>query len=192
MIGMSTLTFLLMDDGSISMWILREPGENASSRPVMRSSNRAPMQIIRSQSCIAQFASQVPCMPSMPSQRGSLAWTGAEPHQRRGDRKAGQLHKFAQQMRRFRSRIDDAAAGVEQRTLGMRHQIDRGLDAIEVALELRTGSPCAGTRSAWNRVPVANCTSFGMSTTTGPGRPLEAMWNASCSTRGSSSMLFTR
>ena len=67
MIGTSTWTFLLIDDGSMSTWILVEPGEKASSRPVMRSSKRAPMQIIRSQSCIAQLASQVPCMPSMPS-----------------------------------------------------------------------------------------------------------------------------
>ena len=41
----------------MSTWIFVEPGENASSRPVMRSSKRAPMQIITSQSCIAQLAS---------------------------------------------------------------------------------------------------------------------------------------
>ncbi len=41
----------------MSMWILVEPGEKASSRPVTRSSKRAPMQIIRSQSCIARLAS---------------------------------------------------------------------------------------------------------------------------------------
>ena len=53
----STCTFLLIDDGSMSMWIFFEPGEKASSRPVMRSSNRAPTQTITSQSCIARFAS---------------------------------------------------------------------------------------------------------------------------------------
>ena len=41
----------------MSMWIFFEYGEKASSRPVMRSSKRAPMQIIRSQSCIARLAS---------------------------------------------------------------------------------------------------------------------------------------
>ena len=41
----------------MSMWIFFEPGENASSRPVMRSSNRAPTQTITSQPCIARFAS---------------------------------------------------------------------------------------------------------------------------------------
>ena len=63
----------------MSTWILREPGEKASSRPVMRSSKRAPMQIITSQSCIAQLASQVPCMPSMPSQCGSEAGKAPSP-----------------------------------------------------------------------------------------------------------------
>jgi hypothetical protein len=50
-------TFLLIDEGSISTWIFVEPGENASMRPVMRSSKRAPILIIRSQSCIAMLAS---------------------------------------------------------------------------------------------------------------------------------------
>ena len=41
----------------MSMWILAESGEKASSRPVMRSSKRAPIATIRSQSCIAWLAS---------------------------------------------------------------------------------------------------------------------------------------
>ena len=57
-IGTSALTFLLIDDGSISMWIFFEPGEKASSRPVMRSSKRAPTQTMTSQSCIAMLAFQ--------------------------------------------------------------------------------------------------------------------------------------
>jgi hypothetical protein len=56
-IGISARTFLEIELGSMSTWILRLLGENASILPVMRSSNRAPMQIIRSQSCIAQLAS---------------------------------------------------------------------------------------------------------------------------------------
>ena len=36
----------------MSMCTFFEPGEKASSRPVMRSSKRAPTAIIRSQSCI--------------------------------------------------------------------------------------------------------------------------------------------
>ena len=53
----STLTFLLIEEASMSMWIFFEHGEKASSRPVMRSSKRAPTQIITSQSCMARLAS---------------------------------------------------------------------------------------------------------------------------------------
>ena len=41
----------------MSTWIFFEPGAKAASRPVTRSSKRAPMLIMRSQSCIAQLAS---------------------------------------------------------------------------------------------------------------------------------------
>ena len=61
---------------------------------------------------------------------------GAKPHQRRGDRKAGELDQFAQQVAGGFAGIDHAAAGVEQRPLGMRHQFDRLLDLVDVALEL--------------------------------------------------------
>jgi hypothetical protein len=57
MIGISTFTFLLIEEASISTWMRLEKGEKASSRPVMRSSKRAPMLIITSHSCIARFAS---------------------------------------------------------------------------------------------------------------------------------------
>ena len=50
---------------------------------------------------------------------------GAEPHQRGGDRKAGQLDQFAQRCAGRRPGIDDAAAGVEDRPLGLRHQLHR-------------------------------------------------------------------
>ena len=55
--GTWTRMFLLIEEGSMSMWTLSEPGLKASVRPVMRSSKRAPMQSIRSQSCIVQLAS---------------------------------------------------------------------------------------------------------------------------------------
>ena len=60
--------FLLIDEGSMSMWIFFDFGLKASVRPVIRSSNRAPTQIIRSQPCIARLDSYDPCMPSMPTQ----------------------------------------------------------------------------------------------------------------------------
>ena len=54
--GMSTLMLLLIDVGSMSTWMILAPGANASIRPVMRSSNRAPTAMIRSESITAQFA----------------------------------------------------------------------------------------------------------------------------------------
>ena len=57
MIGTSIWMFLLIEDGSMSMWIFLEPGENASMRPVMRSSKRAPTHNMTSQPCIVMLAS---------------------------------------------------------------------------------------------------------------------------------------
>jgi hypothetical protein len=48
-IGRSTRTFLLIELGSMSMWIFLECGENSVSLPVMRSSKRAPILISTSQ-----------------------------------------------------------------------------------------------------------------------------------------------
>ena len=62
---------------------------------------------------------------------------GAQPHQRRGDREAGELDQLAQQVARGLAGIDHAAAGVEQRPLGVRHQLDRLLDLLDVAFDLR-------------------------------------------------------
>jgi hypothetical protein len=62
---------------------------------------------------------------------------GAEPHQRRGDRKAGEAHELAQERGGVGPRIDDAAAGVEDRALGLSHQVDGGPDAVHVALHRR-------------------------------------------------------
>ncbi len=62
---------------------------------------------------------------------------GAEAHQRRGDRVAGQVDQLAEQLRRPRAGIDDAAAGVEDRALGLGDQLDRGADRVRVALGAR-------------------------------------------------------
>ena len=62
---------------------------------------------------------------------------GAEPHQGRGDRKAGELGKLAQGLARRAAGIDHAAAGIKQRALGGRHHLDRLLDLVGIALELR-------------------------------------------------------
>ena len=55
--GMSTRTFLEMDDGSTSMWMILAWGQKCSILPVTRSSKRAPMAISTSVSCIAMLAS---------------------------------------------------------------------------------------------------------------------------------------
>jgi hypothetical protein len=57
----------------VDMDLLGFRGANLSIRPVIRSSNRAPILIMTSQSCIVMLASYVPCMPSMPSQFLPLA-----------------------------------------------------------------------------------------------------------------------
>ena len=63
---MSTLTFLFIEDGSISICIFLELGEIYFKLPVILSSNLAPTHSITSQSCIAIFASYVPCIPNIP------------------------------------------------------------------------------------------------------------------------------
>ena len=62
---------------------------------------------------------------------------GTKPHQRRRDRIAGKLDEFAQELARLRAGIDDAAAGVEHRTLRALHQLDGRLDLVDVALQPR-------------------------------------------------------
>ena len=62
---------------------------------------------------------------------------GAEPHQGRGDGEARQFHQLAKELAGFRARIDDAAAGVEHRPLGCRHDLDGFLQRRRVSLELR-------------------------------------------------------
>ncbi|MCY1249347.1 hypothetical protein D9M72_628700 [compost metagenome] len=62
---------------------------------------------------------------------------GAEAHQRRGDREARQFDQLAQEMRGFRTGIDDAAAGIDDRLARIAHQFDRFLDLLQIALLLR-------------------------------------------------------
>ena len=63
----------------MSMWIFFELGEKSASRPVTRSSNRAPTSIITSQPCIARLASYRPCIPSMPRHCRSEAGKAPSP-----------------------------------------------------------------------------------------------------------------
>ena len=67
----------------------------------------------------------------------------AKPHQGRGDGKACRLDQFAQQLRRRRAGVDDAAAGIENRALGGLdggHQFgDLGHVAFDGRLVMRGG-----------------------------------------------------
>ena len=73
------------------------------------------------------------------AQHADPFWIGrrkcTESHQRRCDRKACELDEFAQQVASRPTGIDHAATRIEQRTLGVRHQIDRLLDLVHFALE---------------------------------------------------------
>ena len=77
--GISTLTFLLIAHGSISMCMIFACGANSSILPVTLSSNLAPTAIIRSDSWIAWFAYAVPCMPSIPSESSCVPGNAPSP-----------------------------------------------------------------------------------------------------------------
>ncbi len=61
----------------------------------------------------------------------------AEPHQRRGDGRAGERLQLAQRLGGGGAGIDDATAGVEDRPLGRRQHLDRRLDQCGIGLDLR-------------------------------------------------------
>ena len=121
----------------MSMWIFFERGEKASRRPVMRSSKRAPTQTITSQSCMAEvgFVGAVHAEHAEPLLVGG--GIGAEPHQRRRDGEAGEAHELAQELARLGARVDDAAAGIEERLLGGGHELDGFAHGRLVGLHLR-------------------------------------------------------
>ena len=62
---------------------------------------------------------------------------GAEPHQGRGDREAGDLDQFAQQLRCLETGIDDAAAAIDHRALGVGEQRHGLADLRRIALHAR-------------------------------------------------------
>ena len=88
-------------------------------------------------------------------------WKSAKPHQRRGDREAGELDQFAQQIAGAAAGIDHAAAGVKERTFGGRHHFHRALYLVRIALEL-------GTIAAMSEFRRFEVTPFG---------ELDVLWN---------------
>ncbi len=71
----------------------------------------------------------------------------AQAHQRRSGRRAGQLLKLAQQLARARTRIDDPAAGVENRAFGIGDQLDRLGDFVGGSNHARLIAPRALRRT---------------------------------------------
>ena len=79
-IGMSTLTFFEIDDGSMSMWIIVSAlGANSEILPVTRSSKRAPTAIRQSVLQTAVLVPYEPCIPSIPSRSESEAGNDPSP-----------------------------------------------------------------------------------------------------------------
>ena len=110
---------------------------------------------------------------------------GAARHQRGDDRDAGELGEHPQLG--GRAGLEHAAADVEHRALGLGDQPGGLADLLGVragrrvvAGQVEHGRPGERRRSACRM-------SLGMSTSTGPGRPVRAMWNASAMVRGMSS-----
>ncbi len=155
----------------MSMWIFFEPGEKASSAAgdavVEAGADRDhDVAVVHG---VVGLVGAVHAEHAEPLRVGGRE--GAEAHQGRGDRAAGQLGELAQQRRGRGAGIDDAAAGVEHRPLGLGDQLDRGGGSPRVALGARPVALVLDVGSGRCRCPCANWTSLGMSTSTGPGRP---------------------
>ncbi len=144
--------------------------------PVTRSSKRAPSEINRSDFWIAVTAVYMPCMPGMP-RCCSCESERASRHQRRHDRYAGTLREGEQLFGGVG--LECSAPDVENRSLGLVDQGHRTGDGIlieydlgTVAREGRTPRPFAG----YHQSIIDWVTSLGTSMSTGPGRPVVAMW----------------
>ncbi len=102
-----------------------------------RSSKRAPTAMIRSARFIAMFDLIGAVHAEHAEPLRIVGGEGAEPHQRRGDRCAGERHELAQGGARVGAGVDHAAAGVEDRPLGRGDHRDRRRDRVGVGLDLR-------------------------------------------------------
>ena len=159
----------------------------------MRSSKRAPIHTITSQSCMAMLALKVPCMPSMPSQflPGRRSRRRA-PISVEVDRKPRQFHQLAQQVAGFATGIDHPAAGIDDPACAPWTSVrTRGLDLLQIAMRLRMiAGPWRRLRRhvhARRELDVLRV----CRRPTGPGRPVVATWKASCMTAARSLTSFT-
>ncbi len=123
-IGTSAARFLEISAGSMSAWMILAPGANESSLPVTRSSKRAPSEISRSLFCSAPTAATEPCMPGMP--RCSSCESGNAPRAISVVTTGIWVISASTLSSAACLGLDDAAADVQDRTLGLGDQA-RGL-----------------------------------------------------------------
>ena len=116
---------------------------------------------------------------------------GAQAHQRVGARESRAACTSSRQLRRSIGQ-HHAAAGVDHRPLGLEQQLHRLLDLAGVALAHRVVRAHRDASRDSRTRRLAAVTSLGMSTTTGPGRPVVAMWNAFLIVEARSFTSFTR
>ena len=116
----------------MSMCTTFASGAKVARSPVARSSNRAPTANSRSQCCTAVFAAHVPCMPSMPRNRG---WSVGKAPMPMSEETTGTPVRSAMRRKARRpARDDEPAADVEQRPLRLRERLGRLADLQGVAL----------------------------------------------------------
>ena len=131
-IGTSAWRFLEISAGSMSAWMTLASGANESSRPVTRSSNRAPSEMSRSLRCSAPTAATVPCMPGMPRWSGWLS--GKAPRAIRVVTTGILVSSASTRSSSLRLGPDDAAADVQHRALGLGDQPGRLAHLLGVRL----------------------------------------------------------
>ena len=89
---------------------------------------------------IAIVHRQVGLVGAVHAQHAEELWVGsrirAQPHQRQRARITRQAHELGQQLRCRGAGIDDAAAAIEDRLLGLGQQFHRLLDRLQIALDL--------------------------------------------------------
>ena len=168
----------------MSTWMILAPCAKPSTLPVTRSSKREPERDEQvgllhrgDRGVVAVHAGHAEAQLVVVGERAAR-------HERGDHREAGELDELAQRL--GGAGLQDAAAGVDHRALRLAHEPGRVLDLLGVALRGRLVAGQVDASGQYQFI-VWLATSFGMSMSTGPGRPVVATWNASRTTRGMSS-----